>query len=115
VRDRIPERTSDPTRRETLLALAERLNPAAWTDADEIAAGLEGATEALERLSRVFSKRRRRSRRSTTRPAESVATADVSEVQPSTEAPPRAEAPPATKVLPDTPAVDATVSESEGE
>jgi len=115
VRDRIPARTSDPTRRETLLVLAERLNPAAWTDADEIAAGLQGATEALERLSRVFSKRRRRSRRSTTRPAEAVATADVSEVQPSTEAPPRAEAPPATKVLPDTPAVDATVSESEGE
>jgi hypothetical protein len=119
VRDRISERTSDPTRRETLLALAERLNPAAWTDADEIAAGLEGATEALERLSRVFSKRRRRSRRSTTRPAESVATADVSEAPPSTElalstgVPPSAETPPATEVSPETPVVVETVSQTE--
>jgi len=64
VRDRIPERTSDPARREALLALTERLNPAAWTDADDIAAGLQDAAEALDRLSRVFSKRRR-SRRST--------------------------------------------------
>jgi hypothetical protein len=64
VRDRVPKRTSDPARQEALLALAERLNPAAWTDADQITAGLQEATEALERLSRVFSRRRRRSRRS---------------------------------------------------
>lgn len=63
VRDRIPVRTSDPARREALMALAERLNPAAWTDADQMAAGLERAAEALERLSRVFSRRRRRPRR----------------------------------------------------
>jgi hypothetical protein len=63
VRDRIPQRTSDPARREALLALAERMNPAAWTDADQIAAGLQHAREALERLSRVFARRRRRSRR----------------------------------------------------
>jgi hypothetical protein len=64
VRERIPLRTSDPARRDALAALAERLNPAAWTDADQIAAGLERAAEALERLSRVFARRRRRSRRS---------------------------------------------------
>ena len=63
VRERIPQRTADPARREALLALAERLNPAAWTDADEIAAGLQQAGEALERLSRVFARRRRRPRR----------------------------------------------------
>lgn len=68
VRERIPVRTSDPVRREALTALAERLDPAAWTDADQIAAGLERAAEALERVSRVFSRRRRRSRRSTSRP-----------------------------------------------
>ena len=69
IRERIPQRTSDPVRREALLALAERLNPAAWTDADEIVAGLPRAAEALERLSRVFARRRRRSRR----PARTVA------------------------------------------
>jgi len=69
VRERIPLRTADPVRRDALTALAERLNPATWTDADQIAAGLERAAEALERLSRVFSRRRRRSRRSSGRPA----------------------------------------------
>jgi hypothetical protein len=63
VRGRIPHRTNDPARREALLALAERLNPATWTDADQITAGLQQAGEALKRLSRVFSKRRRRPRR----------------------------------------------------
>jgi hypothetical protein len=63
VRDRIPQRTSDPARAEALLALAERLNPGAWTDADQITTGLQQASEALERLSHVFAKRRRRSRR----------------------------------------------------
>jgi hypothetical protein len=62
VRDRIPQRTSDPARLEALMALAERLNPVAWTDADQIAEGLLRAAEALERLSRVFSRRRRRRR-----------------------------------------------------
>ncbi len=83
VRDRIPQRTSDPVRREALLALAERLNPAAWTDADEIAAGLQAAAESLGRLSRVFSRRRRRSRRTTTRPAASGSESTVSGVEPS--------------------------------
>jgi hypothetical protein len=63
VRERIPVRTADPARREALTALAERLNAAAWTDADQIAAGLQRAGEALDRLSRVFTRRRRRSRR----------------------------------------------------
>jgi hypothetical protein len=67
LRDRIPRRTADPARQEALLALAERLNPATWTDADQIAAGLQEAAQALERLSHVFAKRRRRPRK---RPAD---------------------------------------------
>jgi hypothetical protein len=67
VRDRVPQRSADPARQEALLALAERLNPATWTDADQIASGLELAAEALERLSHVFARRRRRPRK---RPAE---------------------------------------------
>jgi hypothetical protein len=71
IRERIPHRTSDPARQEALNALADRLNPANWTDADEITAGLQQAAEALERLSHVFAKRRRRGRR---RPKEQRAT-----------------------------------------
>jgi hypothetical protein len=63
IRERIPQRTSEPARQEALNALADRLNPANWTDADEITAGLQQAAEALERLSHVFGKRRRRGRR----------------------------------------------------
>ena len=62
--DRLAQRTADPERRVALLALAERLNPVAWTDADQITAGLQEAAEALERLSRVMARRRRRPRRS---------------------------------------------------
>ena len=71
VRERIPQRTSEPARLEALMALAERLNPAMWTDADQIADGLLSASEALERLSRVFSRRRRRRRpaKTSTNPA----------------------------------------------
>ena len=61
--ERIPLRTGDPARVEALLALAERLNPAGWSDADQITAGLQQASEALERLSHVFARRRRRPRR----------------------------------------------------
>jgi hypothetical protein len=68
IRERIPHRTSDPARQEALNALADRLNPANWTDADEITAGLQQAAEALERLSHVFAKRRRRGRRRPTEP-----------------------------------------------
>ena len=78
IRERIPARTSEPGRLETLLALADRLNPAAWTDADQITTGLQEAAEALERLSHVFAKRRRRSRRKGPRPAgEMPATAEA--------------------------------------
>lgn len=58
LRERVQKGTADPARQEALLALAERLNPAAWTDADEIATGLPLAAEALERLSKVFARRR---------------------------------------------------------
>jgi hypothetical protein len=63
VRERILQRSHDPDRQEALLALAERLNPVSWTDADEIANGLQQASESLERLSHVFAKRRRRARK----------------------------------------------------
>jgi hypothetical protein len=63
IRERIEKRVSDPERREALYSLAERLNPTAWSDADQITTGLQQAGEALERLSRVFARRRRRSRR----------------------------------------------------
>ena len=79
IRERVPRRTSDPVRQEALLALTERLNPATWTDADQIAAGLPGASEALERLSRVFSRRRRRARR---RPSDAPRTPDVPPAEP---------------------------------
>ena len=68
INERIEKRISDPTRRVALHALAERLNPAAWTDADQITAGLQQAGEALERLSHVFARRRRRGRRRPTEP-----------------------------------------------
>lgn len=64
LRERVPKRTGDPSRQEALLALCERLNTATWTDAEQIATGLQLAAEALERLSHVFARRRRRSRRS---------------------------------------------------
>jgi hypothetical protein len=60
IRERIPQRISDPARQEVLLALAERLNSSVWTDVDQITGGLQQAAEALERLSHVFAKRRRR-------------------------------------------------------
>ena len=64
IRERVQQRAAaDPGRLETLLALAERLNSESWTDADQIAAGLQQAGEALERLSRVLAKRRRRARK----------------------------------------------------
>ena len=78
VRERIPLRTSDPVRQEALLALAERLNPATWTDADQIVAGLPRAAEALERLARVFSRRRRRPRRAPAKAADAPPTGAAS-------------------------------------
>ena len=63
IREKVPQRAPDPERQQVLFALTERLNPASWTDADEITAGLEQAVEALQRLSHVFAKRRRRSKK----------------------------------------------------
>ena len=63
IRERISERIPDPLRQETLLAVVERLNTAMWVDADQITTGLQQASEALERLARVFARRRRRARR----------------------------------------------------
>ena len=63
MRERVERRTPDPVRREALLALTERLNLAGWADADALTTGLAAATEALERLARVFAKRRRRARK----------------------------------------------------
>jgi hypothetical protein len=63
VRERILQRSHDPARQDALLALAERLNPLPWTDADQITTGLQQAVETLERLSHVFAKRRRRTRK----------------------------------------------------
>lgn len=57
------QRMADPVRRDALTALTERLNPAAWTDADRITTGLQQAAEALDRLSRVLARRRRRGRK----------------------------------------------------
>lgn len=66
IRERVPGRTHDPVRREALYGLCERLNSSSWTDADQITAGLVTAAEALQRLSRIFAKRRRRARRRAT-------------------------------------------------
>lgn len=63
LRERVIARIADPARQATLLELTERLNPGAWTDADQITAGLQTAAEALERLAHVLAKRRRRPRR----------------------------------------------------
>ena len=63
LRERVEQRTADPERQAVLLTLVERLNPSAWTDADQITTGLQQAAEALDRLSHVFAKRRRRGRK----------------------------------------------------
>jgi len=93
VREKIPQRAPDPARQEVLFALCERLNPASWTDADQITAGLQQAGEALQRLSHVFAKRRRRAKKrggtkAVLEPAEaSSASADISDTEPSDSTP----------------------------
>jgi len=97
IRDRVLQRASDPSRREALLALAERLNPGGWTDADQITTGLQQAAEALERLSHVFARRRRRARKrppaggEPTAAADALADADQASLPGETEAEPPAE------------------------
>lgn len=66
IRSRVEERATEPSRREALLVLADHLNPSTWTDADQVVAGLQRAAESLERLSRVLTRRRRRSGRGRT-------------------------------------------------
>jgi hypothetical protein len=66
----VTQRFQDPVRQDALLAVCERLNATAWFEAggldqEQLAANLRHAGEALERLSHVFSKRRRRPRRKT--------------------------------------------------
>jgi hypothetical protein len=70
-------RVSDQSRRDALLVLVERLNPSTWTDADQITTGLQHAAESLERLARVFSKRRRRPRKRTAPSLESAVSLDA--------------------------------------
>ena len=93
VRARVPQRTADPVRREALLALSERLNATTWTDADQITTGLQQAAEAIERLSRVFSKRRRSRRPPKTSPTPPGAqpTAPAGEPPPASAAEPPSE------------------------
>jgi hypothetical protein len=80
VREKIPQRAPDPERQEVLFTLCERLNPASWTDVDQITAGLQEAAEALQRLSHVFAKRRRRSKkRAGSQPAASVEATEPAE------------------------------------
>ena len=62
VRERVDRRASDPDRHSALLSLAERMNPAGWAP-EELETKLQQAGEALERLSHVFARRRRRARR----------------------------------------------------
>jgi len=62
VRERVDQRASDPDRHAALLSLAERMNPDGWAP-DEVETRLQQAGEALERLSHVFARRRRRARR----------------------------------------------------
>ncbi|MBM3777004.1 MAG: hypothetical protein FJW23_02035 [Acidimicrobiia bacterium] len=52
----------DPARREALTALAERLNPDGWAQEVDLATHLHEAGVALERLSRVLTRRRQRRR-----------------------------------------------------
>jgi len=62
VRERVDRRASDPDRHIALLSLAERMNPEGWAP-EEMELKLQQAGEALERLSHVFARRRRRPRR----------------------------------------------------
>jgi hypothetical protein len=79
--ERVTLRASDPSRREALLALAERLNTASWTgaDAEHIAVRLQQASEALDRLSHVFARRRRRTRKRGDEPAAGADSAAATE------------------------------------
>ena len=105
VHSRIPQRTSDSARRKALLALAEHLNTAAWTDADQIVVGLQQAAESLGYLSRVFLRRHRRSRRTPTRSTSSGSKVSGPEPLKDADRPTQSEHAPAVAIT-DTPPVE---------
>jgi hypothetical protein len=76
LRERVPHRTQDPIRREALRALVERLNPEAWVGEEAIVEGLKHAAEALQRLSTLFAKRRKRPRRPKSDRAEALSSTE---------------------------------------
>lgn len=76
-RERVEQRITDSAAREMLIALAERLNPEGWTSSDDIEAGVSQASDALEQLARVLTRRRRRPERG--RPAVAGTSAPASE------------------------------------
>lgn len=61
IHERVERRTTDEVRRQALLTLVERLNSASWGDAGATPDHFTAAGEALERLARVLTRRRRRS------------------------------------------------------
>lgn len=63
VRAEVERRTQDDQRRVALLALADRLNPDGWNPLEPVTQQLSDASDALMRLSLVFTRRRRRARR----------------------------------------------------
>jgi hypothetical protein len=67
VRSRILERATDAQRRDELLATAERLNPDAWTTADEVTSALEQYEAVLASLRDVVGRKRRRRKRGSRR------------------------------------------------
>jgi hypothetical protein len=75
VRERVERRTTDPARRDALLTLAERLDPSAWDVTADLTEPMAHAAEALERLSRVLTRRRRRSGKRRTAPEDASAAA----------------------------------------
>jgi hypothetical protein len=61
VRERVERRTTDEVRRQALLSLADRLDPSTWGEGGASDERFAAAAEALERLARVLTRRRRRS------------------------------------------------------
>lgn len=102
--EQLPARVPDPVRREALMALVNRLNPAGWLEPDEITVGLQDAGEALERLSHVFARRRRKGRRGARTGGDGVGEARERSGETPTPAGPEAAAEPPD--LPDTAEVD---------
>ena len=60
VRERVERRTTDEVRRQALLSLADRLDASTWADGGASPEHFAAAAEALERLARVLTRRRRR-------------------------------------------------------